>query len=168
MFRKKDMKHIQKWLFLGGLIILIQGCQKDDICPAGTATTPLLVIEFYDSEDPTRLKAVPDLVVRASGMEEILLGPQTTNSISIPLRTDGNFTEYTFTYNGGEEDENEDVVTVRYSPNPEYINRACGFRINYSNIDVSVNGDGDNWILSSIILQENIENETEAHISFTH
>lgn len=162
------MNYIQKWLFLGVFFFLLQGCQKDDICPAGTATTPLLVIEFYDSQDPTRLKAVQDLVVQASGMEEIYFGPETTNSISIPLRTDQNFTDYTFTYNSGGEDENEDIVTFRYSPNPEYINRACGFRINYSNIDVSVQGEDNNWILSTLILQQNIENETEAHISFTH
>ncbi|NJY63725.1 hypothetical protein HC174_13325 [Salinimicrobium sp. CDJ15-81-2] len=162
------MNYIQKWLFLGVFFFLLMGCQKDDICPAGTATTPLLVIEFYDSQDPTGLKAVQDLVVQASGMEEIYFGPETTNSISIPLRTDQNFTDYTFTYNSDGEDENEDIVTFRYSPNPEYINRACGFRINYSNIDVSVQGEDNNWILSTLILQQNIENETEAHISFTH
>lgn len=162
------MNTIQKWLFLGGFIFLLQGCQKDDICPAGTLTTPLLVIEFYDREDITRLKAVQNLVVQASGMEEVLLGPVTTNSISIPLRTDQNFTEYTFTYNSGRDDENEDVVSFNYSPNPEYINRACGFRISYTNLDVSIHNDEENWLLSEIIIQDNIEDETEAHISFTH
>lgn len=162
------MNTIQKWLFLGGFIFLLQGCQKDDICPAGTLTTPLLVIEFYDREDITRLKAVQNLVVQASGMEEVLLGPVTTNSISIPLRTGQNFTEYTFTYNSGRDDENEDVVSFNYSPNPEYINRACGFRISYTNLDVSIHNDEENWLLSEIIIQDNIEDEAEAHISFTH
>ena len=162
------MKSIQKWLFLGSFILLISGCQKDDICPAGTETTPLLIIEFYDPQDPTRLKAVQNLVVRASGMEENFTGPVTTNSISIPLKTDENSTEYIFISNSGSEDENQDTVTFLYSPNTEYINRACGFKINYSNLDVTVHGDDDNWILSEIILQDNIEDETEAHISFTH
>lgn len=163
------MNSIQKWLFLGSFILLLSGCQKDDICPAGTETTPLLVIEFYDPEDPTRLKAVQNLSVRASGKEEILLKPVTTNSISIPLRTDENSTEYIFTSNSGSEDEeNQDIVTFLYSPNPEYLNRACGFKVNFSNLDVTVHGDDDNWIISEIILQDNIEDETEAHISFTH
>lgn len=162
------MKSIQKWLFLGSFILILSGCQKDDICPEGTETTPLLVIDFFDTEDPTRQKAVQNLVVRGAGMEEAVLGPVTTNSISIPLRTDENSTEYIFTYNSGSEEENQDVVTFLYSPNPEYLNRACGFKVNYSNLDVSVHGDDDNWIISEIILQDNIENETEAHISFTH
>lgn len=162
------MNNIQKWLFLGGFIFLTLGCQRDDICPPGTETTPLLVIEFYDREDITRQKAVQNLVVRASGMEEILLGPVTTNAISIPLRTDENVTEYIFTYNSGRDLENEDVVTFLYSQDPEYLNRACGYRMRYENLDVTVHEDEDNWITSEIILQENVENETEAHISFIH
>lgn len=162
------MNSIQKWLFSAVFMALLFGCQKDDICPEGTDTTPLLLIEFYDPEDPTRLKAVQNLEIRAVGMEESYLGPVTTNEISIPLRTDQNSTEYIFTFNSGSDEENEDRVTFSYSPNPEYINRACGFRINYSSLDVVVHGDDDNWILSEIILQENVENETEAHISFTH
>lgn len=162
------MNHIWKYLFLGAFIFLSTGCQKDDICPEGTETTPLLLIEFYDPEDPTRLKAVQNLVVRASGMEQDYLEAVTTNEISIPLRTDQNFTEYIFTSNSGSGEANEDRVTFSYSPNPEYLNRACGFKINYSNLDVVVHQDEDNWILSLNILQENVENETEAHISFTH
>lgn len=162
------MNRLQKWLFLGVFIFLTLGCQKDDICPPGTETTPLLIIEFYDPDDPTRLKAVQNLMVRASGMEEAYLGPVTTNEIRIPLRTDENSTEYTFTFNSGSDEENEDRVTFSYSPTTEYLNRACGFKINYRNLDVVVHQDENPWILSEIILQENVENETEAHISFTH
>ncbi|WP_051205326.1 DUF6452 family protein [Salinimicrobium xinjiangense] len=162
------MRKFQKWLFSGIFIFLSLSCQKDDICPEGTETTPLLIIQFYDPEDPTRLKAVQNLTVRASGMEENYLGPVTTNEISIPLRTDANSTEYIFTYNSGSDQENEDLVSFSYSPNPQYINRACGYKINYTNLDVGIQQDDQNWILSEIILQENVENETEAHISFTH
>ena len=162
------MKSIQKWHFLTAFIFLTFGCQKDDICPPGTETTPLLVIEFYDAEDPTRLKAVPGLVVRATGKEENFLGPTTTNAVSIPLRTNENFTEYSFIINAGTETENEDVVTFSYSPTLDYLNRACGYKMDFLNIDVTTVNDGDTLITSDIILQENVENETEAHISFTH
>ncbi|MFD2518844.1 DUF6452 family protein [Salinimicrobium flavum] len=146
----------------------ISGCQKDDICPEGTETTPLLVIDFTDVQDPSRLKAVEGLVVRATGIEEDYLGPTNTNSISIPLRTDQNFTEYSFVLNGGTDSENEDIVTFSYNPAPDYLNRACGYKIDFLNIEVNVHSDEDTWITSGIILQENVENETEAHISFTH
>lgn len=162
------MNRFQKWLFLAGFIFIAPGCQKDDICPEGTETTPLLVIEFYDPLDPTRLKAVPNLMVRATGKEEVLLEPSTVNTISIPLRTDENFTEYIFTYDSGGDDENEDVVSFTYSPDPEYLNRACGFKINFNGLDVAVTGDENNWILSETVIQESVENETAAHIYFTH
>jgi hypothetical protein len=162
------MNRFQKWLFLGGFFVLALGCQRDDICPEGTETTPLLVIEFYDPLDPTRLKAVPNLMVRASGKEDVLLGPETVNTISIPLRTNENFTEYIFTTNSGSDEENEDIVSFTYSPDPEYLNRACGYKINYNSLDVAVNADEDNWIISETIIQESVENETEAHIYFTH
>lgn len=162
------MNRFQKWLFLAGFIFLALGCQRDDICPEGTETTPLLVIEFYDPEDPTRLKAVQNLTVRATGKEEILLGPATVNTVSIPLRTNENYTEYIFTANTGGEDENMDIISFTYSPDPEYLNRACGYKINYNNLDVAVHEDDNNWILSETIIQESVENETEAHIYFTH
>ncbi|MGB7785997.1 MAG: DUF6452 family protein [Salinimicrobium sp.] len=161
------MKQFQKWLFLAGFVLLTQACQKDDICPPGTETTPMLVIEFYDAQDPARLKAVQNLVVKATGKEEVLLGPLTTNSIRIPLKTDENFTEYSFTANTVD-GENEDIVTFNYSPTPVYLNRACGYKIEYRNMDVALHDDEENWIASQIILQENVENEAEAHISFTH
>lgn len=162
------MNRFQKWLFLGSFFVLTLGCQRDDICPEGTETTPLLVIEFYDPLDPTRLKAVPNLTVRASGKEEVLLGPETVNTVSIPLRTNENFTEYIFTTNSNSDEENEDIVSFTYSPDPEYLNRACGYKINYNSLDVAVNADEDNWIISETIIQESVENETEAHIYFTH
>ena len=162
------MIRFQKWLFLAGFFFLLLGCQRDDICPEGTETTPLLVIEFYDPLDPTRLKAVPNLSVRAAGKEEILLDSETVNTISIPLRTNENFTEYIFTTNTGSDEENEDIVSFTYSPDPEYLNRACGFKVNYNSLDVAVHSDENNWILSETIVQESVENETEAHIYFTH
>lgn len=162
------MNRFQKWLFLAGFVFIAQGCQKDDICPEGTETTPLLVIEFYDPLDPTRLKAVPNLMIRASGKEEILLERATVNTISIPLKTNENFTEYIFTYDAGGDDENEDVISFTYSPDPQYLNRACGFKMNFNSLDVAVITDDDNWILSETIIQESVENETEAHIYITH
>ena len=162
------MKQLQKWHLWVLVFGIFSGCQKDDICPPGTETTPLLVIEFFDSEDPSRLAAVQNLVVRATGKEDNFLGPVTTNAISIPLRTDQNFTEFSFISNSGGENENEDIVTIFYDPQPEYLNRACGFKINYQNIDVTIADDENNWIDGRIILQENVEDATEAHISFTH
>ncbi|HET8753400.1 MAG TPA: DUF6452 family protein [Salinimicrobium sp.] len=151
------------------LFWIFTGCQKDDICPPGTETTPMLIIEFYDNEDPTTLKVVEDLVVFASGKEDTLIRFNTTNSVEIPLKTDENSTEYHFISNAGTENENEDVVRFSYTPVPVYLNRACGFKIEYSNLTLTIDGKADEeWIKSEVVVHQNIENETEAHIYFTH
>lgn len=151
------------------LLVLLGGCQRDDLCPGTTPVTPLLQIEFYDREDLTRLKAVQNLIVHAVGEEDTLLGPQTTNSIQIPLRTDQNFTAYRFIRNSGNsETQNIDTITFTYSPSPEYLNRACGFIVNYRGIDASNHQDGDTWIQSQIIQQQDVENETSTHIYLIH
>lgn len=163
------MKNITKKAFLGlCFFLLLLGCQRDDICPETTETTPLQNVFFYDAEDPTRLKAAQNLVVIAANMEDTLLGPTTTNAIEIPLRTNEDFTEYRFILNAGSESENEDVVTFSYNPVPEYLNRACGFKVDFLNMQVNQVSNENKWILSSSIIPENTENETEAHISFTH
>ena len=148
--------------------LLFISCQKDDICAEGTVTTPLLLIEFYDDEKPETLKVVEGLTVLAVGKEEVLLGPSTTNNISIPLRTDQNFTEYRFITNSGTDQENVDIIRFDYFPTPDYVNRACGFKINFLDLNIIRNSDEDDWILSETVNIADIENETATHITFTH
>lgn len=152
------------------LFWIFTGCQKDDICPGGTETTPMLIIEFYNNDDPLTLKVVKDLVVFASNKkDDTLIRFKTTNSIEIPLKSDENFTEYHFISNAGNENENEDIVKFSYTPSPIYLNRACGFKIQYLNLNLTIEGETDeNWIKSDVVVHQNIENEIEAHIYFTH
>lgn len=156
--------------FLVGLLsILFVGCQRDDICPEGTQTTPLLLIEFFNAEDPETLRVVENLVIIYEGNSDTLFGPTTTNNVAIPLRTDQNFTEYRFITNSGSEIENSDLLRFSYNPSQDYINRACGFKVDFLNLSVSFDpSPQDNWIISSFVNIEDIENETESHIYFTH
>ena len=146
----------------------LSSCQKDDICAEGTETTPLLQIEFFDAESPETLKVVQGLTIIAVGEEEPLIGPNTINNISLPLRTDQSFTEYRFITNSGTDTENEDIIRFDYLPTPDYVNRACGFKINFLELTLNKISDEDNWINSETVNIEDIENETATHISFTH
>ena len=148
--------------------LLFSSCQKDDICAEGTITTPLLQIEFFNSESPETLKVVEGLMIIAVGEEEPLLGPSTTNNVSIPLRTDQSFTEYRFISNSGTDRENEDIVRFDYLPTPDYVNRACGFKIDFLDLTTFKNADDSNWILSETVNIEDIQDETATHISITH
>lgn len=155
------------WLGLLATAVLL-GCQRDDLCPATTQTTPRVVIEFQDYEDPGRLKAVADLVVIASGMDDTLVGPVNTNSVSFPLKTNQNITDYLLIQNAGSPQENTDTIRFSYQPDLEYLNRACGYKVNFSDIQAILLRDQNTWILSYNQFEDNIENEEETHFSFNH
>ena len=48
-------------------LLCISSCQRDDICPETTQTTPKLVIEFFNFEDVDQPKDVRRLNVVAEG-----------------------------------------------------------------------------------------------------
>jgi hypothetical protein len=149
--------------------LLFGSCQKDDICAEGTETTPLLQIEFFNAEDPETLKVVQDLTIVEMETGEVLFGPETTNNVAIPLRTTQSFTEYSFIINSDSETENADIVRFDYLPTPEYVNRACGFKVDFLDLTLNRQADEERWIISDLILIDDIENEAETHhISFTH
>lgn len=156
----------------GGLavcMLLLSGCQKDDICPEGTETTPLLQIEFFDAEDPLTLKVVPRLTIIEAETGDTLFGPETTNNVDIPLRTNRSYTEYNFIINGETDQENADFIRFDYLPTPDYINRACGFKINFLDLTLNRQAESERWIITDAVVIDDIENEAEAHhISFTH
>ena len=63
---------MKKYLLLSLFVALIctSSCQRDDICPESTQTTPKLVIEFFDIDFPEQSKSVPRLNVIAEGESE--------------------------------------------------------------------------------------------------
>lgn len=169
-------KTITNRLSLGrdGLLVIIlilgvlSGCQRDDLCPSTTQTTPRVVVEFQDYADPGRSKAVRDLVVIATDMEDTLLGPVNTNMISLPLRTNQNITEYLLIQNAGSPSENTDTIRFSYNRELQYLNRACGYKANFEDFQAIMLNDQDQWIQSYTQFVENIEDEEETHISFNH
>ena len=151
------------------ICIFFSGCEKDDICDATTATTPKVVIEFYDIANPTVLKNVVNLGVIAPGFTNGFGFPNTSN-IKIPLKTFENSSVLYFIQNGSADpttDDNQDEVVFNYTRRTEYVSRACGVKTLYT-LDatnpVSVTADGNNWIQNVIVSQPNIENENETHV----
>lgn len=154
------------------LILVTSGCQRDDICSAATQTTPMLLISFVDAQDPTTPKPATSLLVRELSFDTIIYNRENTAEIRIPLRVDSGITEYEFILNvpaGDAEDEsNSDRITFNYDPEEIYISRACSFKVNFMNLDANLNEDNNTWISLITIEEENIENETSAHILIHH
>lgn len=160
-------------------------CERDDICAESTATTPRLIIEFYDVSNQDDLKSVSTLWVQGVDNDDALddYNPTTTNEIILPLKTDANTTQYILHQEYVENDNdtpdddsddfiegNEDIITINYSREDVYVSRACGYKTIFNNVTITIEDDGDTWILSKQSVNDNqsVEDETETHFYLYH
>lgn len=173
------------------LIVIIAGialsCERDDICGETTATTPQLIIRFYDINNQDNTKQVRQLEVRGLDDDDMPLeqtiGIRTnTDSIALPLRfTDEDIETSTrfqlekdadFADNDNpDNDSNIDIITVTYTPEFIYVSRACGYKsiFNFGTTGgITRDNDDDNWVINTELLNETIDNEQAAHIIIYH
>ena len=139
------------------IIILISSCEKDDICI--DPVTPQLVIRFYDDVSPTEYKSRTSLYVWVEGMDSIYVNVS-TDSIALPLNPAEDFTTYLLS-----SDDIVDEITINYSREEVFVSRSCGFKYNFN--DINLTDVTNNWILSTEITNQTVENETE-HIKILH
>ncbi|MCP9200766.1 DUF6452 family protein [Gramella sp. GC03-9] len=174
----------KNFLLLLFCLLGLMGCQRDDICPESTATTPLLIIRFYENVEPFEATAPQNLSIREEGNEEyatvrnqtgnvIRYFRYTQDSLAIPLRTDNDVTDYEFTVNTPQASEEEpvdpgntDILRFSYGRQEEYINRACAYKVNYVGLKVELEeGEDGNWIEEIQIENANIDDQNQAHVS---
>ena len=173
-----------KLLFIALLFSGI-ACQRDDICPETTDTTPLLIIRFYENEEPNDLQSPQNLSIRAIDSDSINFVINTGgnspvryfrfsgDSIAIPLKTNADQTSYVFTLNTAANDTTasnsgiRDTLSFTYARSEEYINRACAYKVNYIGLKTSLRNSGEEsgWIQDVEIEQTDIEDENQAHVS---
>ena len=166
------MKKIIPILLILSLVIYVSSCEKDDICVDGD--TPLLVIGFYDIDDTTASKDVPSLrikeIILDSTINTITDRSSNLDSIGIPLRSDSTTTSFAFITNSaddadtGEETGNIDTLTFSYTTREAFLSRACGFVMNFDNLNVTLPASANNWIQDIKVVQESIENSNNVHV----
>lgn len=167
------MKKIFSLLVL--LAITLPGCEKDDICDPETSTTPRLIIDFYNVQNPTEKKNVTNLALIAEGHEDEPLGFSGVSQITVPLQTTADITKYKFILNYGSADStiiDEDKLEFQYARTNIYVSRACGFKTLFvfgANPYTLTDSDAAEglWIKGITLLQPLILNEDEAHLKIT-
>ena len=186
------MKKINFLLLI--ITVALISCERDDICAEGTSTTPRLKIEFYDATSQDDLLSVPrltaygeGLIVDESGMEiEPLTSSDKTiefntnsNALDLPLRIgdEGTLTTTRFIIERDTNlrldtddttQSNSDILVVSYIPQFQYVSRACGYKSVFTELQVNVEGDSDNWIQGIEIIEPNLENENTVHVRIFH
>lgn len=169
---------MKKLIALILILSVFISCEKDDICSAETSTTPMLVLRFYDIADEVETKQVPNLLVyglndfdQIIAFSHIGLTASNSDSIAIPLRTDGNLTRFVLhrDFEGDDfETGNFDVITANYEREDVYVSRACGYKDIFNDLTLNLETDTDNWVINSEILNTTINNETTAHVKIFH
>ena len=143
--------------FLLSLSFFITSCEKDDFC--SEATTPKLIITFYDAEAPSERKTLP-IYVWAEGKENIY-EKVVTDSIAIPLNTQTNQTKYYMS-----NQTIEDFFEISYETEDEFVSRSCGFKTLFKSL--SITEYSEEWIKNMQLNNSEITNEEAAHLSIFH
>jgi len=174
------MNHF-KLIILTMSSLIIISCEKDDICPDSTQTTPQLVVTFYDAIDPQQSKTVESLAVYAIKESELILIENingiNTDSIAIPLRNDIGVSNFRFIKNYSVENDiifgDLNHVYIDYEMTDVFISRACGFITNYSILslvpyDILQDPPVIGWIDGYEIVNPIVTNENQAHVKILH
>ncbi len=151
-------------------------CEKDDICVDGD--TPLLIIRFFDAENPEQPKLVNNLRVVGVGQTttvNTISDRSALDSIAIPLNATADLTSFIMIVDSDDDDNgteigNLDTINFSHDTVDTFVSRACGFVANYENLEATSTADDDNWIQEIEILKSTVELEetTTAHVKIYH
>ena len=171
--------------FLLFILVTSISCERDDICPDSLPTTPRLIIDIFDFNNQENKKNVFKLLVAGVDNDFILTDYNivTTDHLILPLKTDDDITEYvlikdaSINDNGTPNDANDDfyngnsdIITINYNRKEKYVSRACGYKTIFENVTLTIQDDGDKWILSQQPINPNqsVEDETTTHFNILH
>ncbi|MDO1500847.1 DUF6452 family protein [Winogradskyella maritima] len=185
------IKHLNKFplqkLLLIVIAFMLVACERDDICPESTPTTPRLLVEFYDSADPETIKSVLGFTVYGEGLydpnaqnpdtSKLLVNNANTSAVALPLiiGEDGEqtTTRYIFERDSNTDNNNIDILEITYTTTLEFVSRACGFKAIFTDLQVEIVDDEDNWMNTTGFSEGNVnaitvENEADAHVFIFH
>lgn len=189
---------MKKLLTLLLVLPLLTTCERDDLCPESSPTTPNMIIDFVDNNIIENSKNVFGLVVL--GIDDPSVFPlntsvpedsnlrgvsgEDTNQIFLPLKTTEDQTHFILISEFEIDDNdtpdnladdfftgNQELVTINYIRNDVYVSRACGYKTVFENAGVALDqGNDGQWIFQTIPQNDNliIEDETTTHYTFSH
>lgn len=145
-------------------------CEKDDICSETTSTTPRLIMQFYDINNPITPKNVTSLLVTANNGADTLAIFNAESKIELPLHILSDLTQYRFTINSNNTTfDNTEELTFNYTRDDMFVSRACGYKTIFVLDDTSPiiqdNGPDGRWMQNVTVEQPNILTENEVHVS---
>ncbi|WP_417364331.1 DUF6452 family protein [Galbibacter sp.] len=190
------MKKVLALLFIiSASLAFFSSCEKDDICPGDTLTTPVLKLGFYNISAQDRFKSVAKL--RVIGINEDGSQRDTLNTfpdrtsrteISIPLRSSQSYTSFLFIKNSSDRIDtldsgeletvelgNIDTLRFNYTRQEEFISRGCGYAVRITELGYNLNPDytdtvpnNQEWITSVFVQDPNLQHQDTVHVKIYH
>ena len=155
------------WVSLCLLLLVTLSCQRDDLCGENFQVTPKLNIEFYDFTEPEELKSYSNLVLINDEIADTIAFDG-GNSISIPLATDADQTTFRLTKNVETDNPQQDTLKFTYSRRNEFVNRPCGFKLEYIDLRAQVVDSDERWIKSTNVRKSVIRSDENIHLFIFH
>ncbi|RZJ67609.1 MAG: hypothetical protein EOO50_04840 [Flavobacterium sp.] len=152
-------------------------CERDDICSGTTPTTPRIVIDFYDYNQPTVLKNVTNLELQSIDSDSSVV-VNGESQLLLPLKTFEDSVTFNLTLNSLSTDPTlifTDKIQFNYARRDVYVSRACGYKTlftlnndpalapGYLLNDAPAETQGT-WIRNIVVDTYNIDSEDETHI----
>ena len=142
-------------------LILILGCEKDDICIEGSDNTNRITIGFLDdkTKNPTGISLVN---LKSIGNDSIIHETFSGQSIKLPLKVNSTKTQFLF-------DNNDliDTLTIYHQSIHQYLNRSCGYKSNFIINSQTEITKQTGWIREISVIKDSIFNEEQTNI-FIH
>jgi hypothetical protein len=139
-------------------IISFISCEQDSICI--DATTPNLVIRFYDFDNRSETKSVLLDSVWAENKGLYIIN-ESADSIAVPLDLNENLTLYNLGSNAL-----VDQIKLNYNRKDIFVGRSCGYKTIYE--DLNIESTENNWIKEIEIINTIIDNDTAAQVYIFH
>lgn len=166
------MKILLRFIGIITVLLLIQSCQYNDICPGDTPGTPRLLIQFFDNQRPGLIKPVEGFNAKVVGDTAYYFAAPINDSVAaLPLRTDRKKTTYELVLHQDDSTRiKRDTITFTYTPEDAFISRACGFKSVFTNLGVEWTPTQNGWIGNRRIADttKQIKNERKASLYIYH
>ncbi|MEL4307836.1 DUF6452 family protein [Joostella sp. CR20] len=182
------MKKFLAFVFILAVgLAIFSACEKDDICPGDTLTTPYLNIGFYNFNNQDAFKSATKLRIvgiDSTGYAEIIntfTDRSNQTQVSIPLNTAVNYSQFIFTFNSRDDEEtaeelgNQDTLQFNYTRQEYFISRGCGYGVNFTDLATIINPaykdtvqNTEEWIIAAFDQETNLQNQDTIHVKIYH
>ncbi|MDA8650816.1 DUF6452 family protein [Flavobacteriaceae bacterium] len=130
----------------------------------------MLQVEFRDYLDRDALKPVTDLSINLLDNDTTIVQNGLNESLlSLPLDSEADQSAFYWIKNASDTI-NREVMTVSffYQRSEQFVNRACGFKTQYTNLAIDIEINALSWIQDLDLLTPNLEDEDQIHLIIYH